>query len=966
MRIPSATYRLQLGPSLRFANVRAIVPYLDALGVTDIYSSPIFQARTGSTHGYDVTDPTRLNPEIGTEEELGALAGDLGRRGLGLILDVVPNHMCIADPGNRWWTDVLENGPSSPYASYFDIDWRPPKEELWDKVLLPFLGDQYGRVLESQEIRIVYDAGAFFADFYGRRLPVAPRTWTAILEPALAAVRAATGLSDPHRLELESIITALGYLPRRSETGPGRVAERQREKEIVKRRLAALVEASAEIRRAIEATSAGLNGVRGDLRSFDRLEALLADQPYRLCYWRVAADEINYRSFFDINDLAATRVERPEVFAAVHELVFRWVGKGWVTGLRIDHVDGLHDPAHYLSSIRDGCRAAAGEARYTIVEKILGREERLEPTWPIHGTTGYDFLNRLNGLFIDCDTAPAFRSLYERFADRTRTFADIVNTSKKLIMLVSMAGEVRVLTWRLDRTSEQHRYSRDFTRESLRFALREVIASFPVYRSYIREADARVGPEDRRHVAAAIEDAKRRNPATSESLFDFVGGVLLLEDPHGLSDEARAERRQLVMRFQQLTGPVMAKGLEDTAFYRYFPLASLNEVGGDPEDAAVTVAEWHRWNRERLAAWPHSLSATTTHDTKRSEDVRARLNVLSEMPDGWHEAVRRWHERNRPHKAQVSGLGGLEAPDLNDEYLLYQTLVGAWPLEDAERPAFRARVKEYMTKAIREAKVHTSWIQPHAEYESAVLRFVDALLDDSAGNRFLEDFLAFERRVAFLGALNALAQLLLKIASPGVPDFYQGTELWTLTLVDPDNRRPVDFGRRAQLLAEIDGRAGEDRARLAVELLARWRDGLVKLYLTTTALRFRRANRELFESGDYVPLDAAGGTAQHVVAFLRRAGSAHALVAVPRFLAKLGTAEETLPGERTFGDGRLVLPADAPTRWRNVITGEQVDASAAALPGEPLELPLDALFRRFPVALLESGAAPAEARATGG
>jgi len=947
MRTPSATYRLQLGPGLRFPDVRALVPYLDALGVTDLYLSPIFRARPGSTHGYDVIDPTSLNPELGTEEELAELSSELKRRGMGLVLDVVPNHMCISDSGNRWWSDVLENGPGSPFAPYFDIDWTPPKSELANKVLLPVLGEQYGRTLEAREIRVVFDAGAFFAEVYGRRLPLGPRSWTALLEPVAAELRGVLGDGDPHRVELESIVTALGYLPRSTETDPDRVRERRREKEVVKRRLAALAEASGAVLASIEGTIARFNGARGDPRSFDLLERLLADQVYRLCYWRVAADEINYRRFFDINELAAICVERPEVFASVHEGVFRLVKSGCVTGLRIDHVDGLFDPIAYLEAVR----AAAPEC-YVVVEKILEGAERLHADWPVAGTTGYDFLNQLNGLFVKRSERRAFLELYARFAGRSRRFADIVNTSKKLIMLVAMASELHVLTCRLDRISEQHRWSRDFTRESLRFALREVVASFPVYRSYIRADDREVDPVDRARIGEAIEDAKRRNPATSASLFDFIADVLLLRDPDGITERARAERRELAMRFQQLTGPVMAKGLEDTAFYRYFPLASLNEVGGDPTAFGIGVSGFHERNRERAEAHPRSLLATTTHDTKRSEDVRARLNVLSEMPEQWFAAICRWHEVARAHKTRVLGR---PAPDANDEYLLYQTLVGACPLDAAERPAFRERVKDYMIKAVREAKVHTSWIKPDLAYEGALRGLVDALLEDAPKNRFPDDFLRFLSEVAYHGALNGLAQVLLKVTSPGVPDLFQGAELWTLTLVDPDNRRPVDFAARARILADLDRRAEEGRAALAGELLSRWRDGAIKLYVTAAALRFRRGRRALFEAGRYTPVHVEGGHARHAVAFLRSTDQGdHALVATSRLMARLATSDEPPVGERAWGDTRLALPKGAPRRWRDVLTGEEVTGHVSE--GEPdagPTLPLSFVFGILPLALLE-------------
>ena len=955
-RIPGATYRLQFNRHFTFADAEALLPYLHALGVTDLYASPLFPARAGSLHGYDVTDHGRLNPELGPEESFRRFADALRRRGMGLLLDVVPNHMCIADPGNRWWNDILENGPSSPFAGFFDIDWRPPKTELADKVLLPFLGDQYGRVLENQELRVVQGGGSLFVVYYETRLPLAPKTWIPVLEAVLRRVAERLPDPDANRMELESVLTALRYLPPRSETDPDRVRERMREKEVIKGRLARLLEVSADVREALEAELLVLNGRRRDPRSFDALERLIGNEAYRLCFWRVAADEINYRRFFDINELAALRVEVPEVFAAAHALVFDLVRQGIVTGLRIDHVDGLYDPEQYLHDVQAACRSARGgdvpagpRPFFVVVEKILEGDEVLNPAWPVHGTTGYDFLNQLNGLFVDARGEGAIRRLFTGLAGRPEAFADLLCTCKKFILLVSMASELRVLACRLDRISEQHRWSRDFTQESLRFALREVIACFPVYRSYSRPGQAEVDAVDRRRITDAVEEAKRRNPATDASLFDFIGSVLLLQDPEGLGDAERAERREFVLRFQQLTGPVMAKGLEDTAFYRYVPLVSLNEVGGDPCRFGLSLDEFHRRNRERALRWPASLLATATHDTKRGEDVRARLNVLSEIPEAWEAAVTRWRTMNRGHKVRV---GRGEAPDPVLEYLLYQTLVGAWPLAGGEEARFRERVREYMLKAVREAKVHTSWISPHPDYESALCDFTEALLDEGRAREFLADLRAFVAPVALAGALNSLAQVLLKIAAPGVPDFYQGAELWDLRLVDPDNRRPVDFAPARALLEDLERKTGADRPALLRELLAAWPDGRIKLYLTAAALTFRRDREALFACGDYLPLVAGGETREHVVAFARRRGPAWAVAAVPR-LAAARTAGGRFPlGAEAWRGSALALPQDAPARWRNALTGEVVETAAAT--GGP-SLSLAAAFRAFPVALLEGG-----------
>jgi (1->4)-alpha-D-glucan 1-alpha-D-glucosylmutase len=969
-RLPGATYRWQLNREFNCRQAAALVDYLEALGVSDVYASPLLAARPGSKHGYDVTDHGRLNPEIGTPKEFAALARKLGRRGLGFVLDIVPNHMCVAGGGNQWWNDVLENGPSSPFARFFDVDWQPPKADLVNKVLLPALGDQYGRVLENQEITISYEDGAFLAHYYDMRLPVAPRTYTRLLALVLPQVRRELGETHLNLLELESIITALSHLPPRTEADPERVKERRREKEVVKRRLSALAGECEAVNRAIRDAVAEFNGVRGDLRSFDRLEALLADQGWRLSHWRVASDEINYRRFFDINELAAIRVEDPEVFAAVHRLPFRWLRKGWVTGFRVDHVDGLYDPEQYLLDLRRGCAqalarpgetesdpgradvaraGAVGGPCYVVAEKILGHHELLRGRWAAYGTTGYEFLNLLNGLFVEAANEASFRRLYERFTGRAVNFSDLVYECKKLILRVAMSGELFVLARKLDRVSEQHRYTRDFTFNSLQYALGEVIACFPVYRSYVRPGRSQVAAEDRAHILAAVREAKRRNPAVSPSIFDFIGSLLFLEDPDGLTASEREERRDFVMRFQQLTGPVMAKGLEDTAFYRYYPLASLNEVGGEPERFGVPVGFFHFQNQQRLLHWPHALSATATHDTKRGEDVRARLNALSEIPARWYRAVCRWRGLNRGKKVRAEGL---EIPDANEEYLFYQTLVGVWPFGPPGEYAdagFVQRIEEYLVKALREAKVHSSWVSVNEGYERAVREFVRAVLRPGPDDRFLASFAEFHAPIARAGVFNSLAQTLLKIAAPGVPDFYQGTELWDFSLVAPDNSRPVDYSRRREWLAALQAAAKKDLPALVDELRDNPEDGRLKLLLTSRALHFRRERRELFKAGSYLPLEVSGERGDQVVAFARESGESRVVVAVGRFFLRLGEAARQPVGQQAWGETTIHTGDEIGSGcYRDVLTGREVRARAG---GQGLSV--SEIFAHLPVALLE-------------
>jgi (1->4)-alpha-D-glucan 1-alpha-D-glucosylmutase len=975
-RIPVSTYRLQFNRDFNFGQARSLVEYFRELGITDCYASPALKARPGSVHGYDIVDHSQVNPELGGEGELIELARALREREMGLLMDVVPNHMCIASVENGWWQDVLENGPGSPYARYFDVDWNPPNPALKNRVLLPILGDQFGRVLEKQELRVAYRDGAFHLNYWETQLPVASRSMTLILRLALDGPRALLDESHPHVLELESIVTALTNLPARTETDPARVRERRREKDVVRRRLSELVKQSNETRSAVHEALSRINGAKGKPESFDLLEELLGEQVYRLSFWRVASDEINYRRFFDINELAAVRVEARPVFTAVHEVVFRLLRQGLVTGLRVDHVDGLLDPFKYLADLQRETTAAArrtrkdgpgagdaedgarGEARsdaqaslpfYVVVEKILGHDELMRREWPSQGTTGYDFLNLLNGVFVETTNAQAFHELYAEFTGERVRFSDLLYECKRLILDAAMSSELHVLSRRLDRIAAQHRYSRDFTRNSLQHALAEVIACFPVYRSYIRRSQTGVSPDDRLNINAAVRAAARRNPAQDPSIFDFIASLLLLKDPKGTSAAERAERRDFALRFQQLTSPVTAKGIEDTAFYRFYPLASLNEVGGEPAIFGTPPERFHRRNQDRQETWPHTLSATATHDTKRGEDTRSRINALSEMPEEWNRAVHRWREMNHARKGVAEDV---EAPDANEEYLLYQTLVGTWPLlpmNEEERGVYVRRIQEYMQKALKEAKLHTSWINPNDAYERAVGEFVAAILGAGEANAFLSDLVEFQRPFARAGMLNSLAQTLLKTTAPGVPDFYQGTELWDFTLVDPDNRRPVDYHLRRELLASMREADDADKSQLVNSLLEQPEDGRVKLYVTSRALGFRRDRRDLFARGAYVPLHAVGKRADNVIAFARASDEAAAIVVTGRFFTRLGVGSSgalRLSAE-AWGDARLPLgELHDGGRFRDRFTGREFDARDGALA-------LSEILSPLPLALLE-------------
>ncbi len=955
MGIPAATYRLQLSGEFPWALAKRIVPYLADLGVGAAYVSPIVMARPGSSHGYDVVDLGKLNPELGSDREMSDFTKDLREHGLGLMVDVVPNHMSIWGSANHSWNDVLENGPSSPFARWFDIDWTPPKPDLEAKILLPVLGDQFGRVLEAGDIKVAYMDGAFVAHYHDLSFPVAPKSWPQILTPALSRLRRAMPDASSILLELESIITSLEHLPPRTETDRQRVRERLRDREVSRRRIDAHVGQDPQVRKAIDDALAELNGRPGNPRSFDALEALLSQQGYRLSHWRVAAEEINYRRFFDINELAAVRVEEPAVFDAVHEVLLRLVREGQVSGVRVDHVDGLWDPQAYLARLRRALTTASGgETLYTVVEKILEPGERLPSSWLVNGTTGYDFLNLAGGVFVDGEGMAALRLLEARLAQETRRFADVAYEAKKLVLDVALSAELTVLSRRLDRISEQHRSSRDFTLQSLQGALAEVVACFPVYRTYVRAEDATIGDEDRAHVEAAVRSAKRRNPTTSPSIFDFVRSLLLLEAPEGLDPIDLAERRDFVLRLQQLTAPVMAKGLEDTSFYRYFPLAALNEVGGPIDARGISVEQLHHENAERHRLSPTTMSTTATHDTKRGEDVRARLFALTELSGEWIEAVDRWREQNRGHKRDL--VGDATPNDLT-EYLLYQTILGAWPAETpATDPSFVARLQAYMTKASREAKLHTSWINPDQAYEDAVARFVATVLDPAQNAPFIEDITKFRERLAPLGYYTSLAQALLKIASPGVPDIYQGNELWDLSLVDPDNRRPVDYEHRRAMLAQLRSNADVEAGAFAERLLAAPEDGRVKLFVTYRALGLRRARSDVFETGPYSALSVLGARSRHAIAFARGEGRRSVIAIFGRFFATLTEGGGPPIGSAAWGDTHVSLatlfPAGQPTpSLRDALSGHTL--TAEILNGQAV-LPLSKVFAHLPVALLES------------
>jgi (1->4)-alpha-D-glucan 1-alpha-D-glucosylmutase len=952
-QVPTATYRLQLNHKFTFRDAASIIPYLHSLGISHCYVSPYLRARPGSMHGYDIIDHNALNPEIGTPADYDDFVEELHRHDMGQILDIVPNHMGVMGSDNTWWLDVLENGEASDYAEFFDIDWNPFKEELQGKVLIPVLGDQYGIELERGELKLVFDQerGEFSIFYHQHRFPVDPSEYPRILGHEIASPEQKLGATNEDFLELQSISTAFGHLPGRRGLTVEQRAERNREKEVQKRRLAALNAKSAEIREFLTARVAAFNGKPGDSRSFDLLHELIKAQTYRLAQWRVAADDINYRRFFDINDLAALRMENKDVFEATHRLIAALVAEGKVDGLRIDHPDGLYDPAKYLRQLRNKlAEGIKGESErpYIVVEKILMGKERLRPDWPVDGTTGYEFANAVNGLFIAQNSAGKMERAQRFFTGNSLDFDDLVYQCKKLILKVSLASELNVLANLLIRIALSNRHTCDFTLNSLRSALSEIIANFPVYRTYVNGNE--VSAEDRGYIEQAVSAGKRRSNAPDLSVFNFIRDVLLVKANGTEPETYKRAVVRFAMKFQQVTAAAMAKGVEDTAFYRYNRLVSLNDVGGNPGKFGLGVPEFHHANEERMRCLPHSMLATSTHDSKRSEDVRARIDVLSEIPSLWRRKVSRWRDWNRNKKTNVEECA---APSRNDEYLLYQTLVGTWPWEecnDQEWAAYRDRIEEYMLKAAREAKEHTRWVNRDSEYEHALSGFVRSVLDRGGPNPFLKDFAEFQEPIARIGALNSLSQCLLKLTCPGVPDIYQGNELLEFALVDPDNRRLVDYDRRRELLKNLCTESVPSERPDFQKLSAGPTDPGVKLYVTWKTLRVRNEQRALFEGGKYIPLSVTGDKSEHVIAFAREHEGKSAIVAVPRLCATLLEDKfESVSDEEVWGNTKIELRDSEVACFHNRFTGE---CTAVEITDRERSLSVAKIMRTFPVALL--------------
>ncbi len=923
----SATYRLQFTKDFRFADAEALVPYLHDLGVSHIYASPVFEARPGSLSGYDTCDFSRISPEFGGEQSFNSLVETLHKSGMGLIIDFVPNHMSAHPQWNLWWRNVLANGPSSPVSEYFDIDWYPANSNLHGKVLLAILGKQYGDVLESGELRVEYHDREFRLLYCDLNLPLNPRQMKFLLRHRWEGSADHANIEPSVRQEFESILFHLDHIPGYRQAGTEARIERERETNIAMHRLVKVIEESPALREHLDGVIAEFNGHPGQPQSFDLLHTLLEQQPYRLSYWRTAMQEINYRRFFDINDLIGLRMEYEPLFHTAHAKLIELAEQGSIDGVRLDHIDGLLDPQQYLLQFR-AATVHVAQPLYLVVEKILARQEWLNAEWPVEGSTGYAYLALLNGLWVEEKNLSEIDLIYRAFCGRRRPERDVVYNAKRLITATSMASELNVLAHELNRLSERNRRSRDFTLDSLQEALREVVACFPVYRTYISERG--FSPSDEMAINEAIGQARRRNPTLESSIFEFIRIHICPVRQPGEAGDAFAQRLRFAMKFQQYTSPVQAKGMEDTVFYRYSPLASLNEVGSGSGRRATTPQEFHDANLHRMERWPDAMLTTSTHDTKHGEDARMRIHVLTEMLEEWKSKLLQWAGINEAARTEANGL---TAPDRADEYLYYQNLLGMWPpRQTAVDDDIVSRMKAFMNKALKEAKVHTSWINPSNDYDAAVEKFVEQTLRGPSAAEFLASFVPFAERVAALAAWGSVSQIAVKLGSPGVVDTYQGGELWDLNLVDPDNRRPVNYATRQQRLQGLTARIAapgttvEQRARVVADLCREWWTGDLKLLYIAQGLGLRAREPELLARGKYRASQVKGPGAEHLVAFAREYQGKVLLTVAARWFASMLSAPDSLGDlkqrlQQTFIE---VPPAARDMQFTNVLTGAAV------------------------------------------
>lgn len=960
-RTPLAVYRLQFNKKFTFKDAQKQVPYLKELGISHCYASPLLRARQGSMHGYDIINHSELNPEIGTLNEFYEFINTLHYYDMGLILDIVPNHMGLGKE-NYWWMDVLENGQASVYASFFDINWEHVKKELKGKVIVPVLGDHYGNILQSGQFKFNFDkeTGKVKLSYWDHEFPINPSSYPIFLEHRIEVLESRLGGSDPNFLEYLSIITVFKNIPDINETSAEKIAERNREKDIASRRLAALCLNNPIIENFIQENLIDFQGKPNDPIACNRIHNLLEKQAYRLAYWRVSIDVINYRRFFDVNDLIGLKTENPLVFSSTHSLILDLIEQEKIDGLRIDHPDGLSNPSEYFKNLQIAASKRLGinfdtlEEEllgsdnlpiFVVVEKILAPFEKIPKNWAVSGTVGYEFLNEVCKLFVDNKNDKKFTRIYQRFIGKTQDFNELVIDCKKLIMKTSLTGELTTLSTYLNRISEKYYSTRDYTLNSFRDALSEIIACFPVYRTYISEENK--GDKTIDYIQWAIGLAKNRTMYTDPSIFDFIEKVLLTEWEEDKDSPEYAEILNFAKKFQQYTAPLMAKGMEDTSFYRYNKLIALNEVGGEPSEFGISVQEFHNDNIKRLERMPQSFLTTSTHDTKRSEDARARICVLSEIPEKWQEKLNKFSRLNKSRKSKIDNT---LSPDKNDEYLFYQTLLGIWSHE-IEKEELIKRLEEYMIKALREAKVHTSWININNQYEKAVCEFISKILSSPANHPFWKEFIPFQKSIAHTGFLNSLSQHALKLTCPGIPDIYQGSELFKFTLVDPDNRKLVDYDFSAQKFEEIKhliNPQNPEDLNWENELLP-FDSGKIKLFLTSAILNFRKKREKIFRKGDYTPLETKGLKERNLIVFARSFEDESIITIVPRLVYDMISDETPLPlGENSWEDTQIIVPEDyTGFNWKDVLTGQEFSFSQT-------HLDVKNILNKFPIAVLHT------------
>ncbi|MDX2272755.1 MAG: malto-oligosyltrehalose synthase [Cyanobacteriota bacterium] len=934
MYIPNSTYRLQFNSQFTFTSAKDILPYLAELGVSTLYASPIFQARRGSTHGYDVVDPNQINPELGGKEKLDELLQDLQKYNMGWIQDIVPNHMAY-DGQNFMLMDILESGQDSDYIDFFDVNWHHLSFGSEDRILAPFLGNFYDACLENAEIQLGFDAAGLHINYYDLRFPLNINSYHDFFTHQLPRLKRKLGRNHPDYVKLLGALYSLKFIPSKKVD----LIERADQISFCKQLLWDLYGENSHVQTFIDENLTLFNGQPGDPSSFDLLDHLLSQQNFRLAFWKVGAEEINYRRFFTVNELISLRMEDKEVFRKTHNLIFKMIDQGKFQGLRIDHIDGLYDPIDYLNRLRERVNQS-----YIIVEKILESHETIPSHWPLQGSTGYDFLVKLNGIFCQTNYWEKFDLIYTTFSGLKVTADQVIEDKKRLIIERNLSGDMDNLAYLHKQISSRHRYANDFTLYSLRKALVEVLIYFPVYRIYVNNGSLdEIGQS---YIRQAVEQARESQPILLNEL-NFIERFLLLQYDDLLAQDEKNQWIHFVMRLQQFAGPLMAKGVEDTAFYVYNRLLSLNEVGGDPRQFGISLDDFHQFNQTRSNDWPLAMNSTSTHDTKRGEDARARLNVLSEIPEEWEAHLKVWREINADHKTRVKGSKRSELPDRNDEYMLYQTLLASFPFIKAEYPTFSERLKAYVIKAVREAKVHTAWLRPDATYETAITHFVEKLLDDSKPNPFLDSFFPFLKKIQHYGIFNSLAQTLIKVMAPGIPDIYQGSEFWDLSMVDPDNRRPVDFDHRLQVLTTINDHLQQSAyADLLADLLTHRIDGRIKLYTLYQALQIRQQYPTLFSSGSYWPLRITGVLADHVIAFARIEGNLAVMCVACRWLTPVIEEGQDPLGRAVWQNTEILLPFGKWQHWHNVLTHQPLSGKDT--------LALADILESFPVALLIS------------